>query len=182
MDKCLISWYAFTHDFVIEQQGAKKRKLEKVNEDGPTFNVHRYFGDEYDRHILLCSSSKSDETKYFNLLVTELRKEFKHKIEPREIVIDDPINILEIFSKVSDLLFEFKKSEIEIFVNPGTPQMQITWYLVKPNFKKNVTLFQLRETRFTKNKIKPTIRTGTILGRDNLKNDIAKNTNAIGRR
>jgi DNA-binding NtrC family response regulator len=91
----------------------------------------------------------------FNIFITDLRKAFKQKNQPRDIIINDPISISEIFSKVSELLLEFKNSEIEIFVNPGTPQMQIAWYLVKPNFKKNVTLFQLREARFTKTKDKP---------------------------
>lgn len=149
MRKFLISWYAYTHDFVIEQHGARQRKLEMVNEDGPTFNVHRYFGDEYEKHILLCSSTKQEDTKYFNLLVSELMKRFKHKIEPRTVLINDPINISEIFSKVCDLLLEFKNSAVEIFVNPGTPQMQIAWYLVKPNFKKNVSLFQIRDAKFS---------------------------------
>lgn len=155
MSKILISWYAYTHDFVIQQDGARKRKLEAVNEDGPTFNVHRFFGDEYEKHILLCSSNKAEDKKYFDLLVKELKREFKHKVEPRTVVINDPINIQEIFSKASELLNEYKSSEVEIFVNPGTPQMQIAWYLAKPNFKKNVKLFQLRETRFTTKGEKP---------------------------
>lgn len=155
MSKFLISWYAYTHDFMMQQDGARKRKLEIVNEDGPTFNVHRHYGDDYEKHILLCSSSKPEDKKFFDLLVTELKKEFKHKIEPRTIVINDPINIEEIFSKVSELLKEFKNSEMEIFVNPGTPQMQIAWYLAKPNFKRNVRLFQLRESRFTTKGEKP---------------------------
>lgn len=155
MSKILISWYAFNHDFVIEQQGAKRRKLEVVNEDGPTFNVHRHFGDDYEKHILLCSSNKPNEKKYFDLLLTELKKQFKHKIESRTIVINDPISIEEIFSKVSGLLREYMREEVEIFVSPGTPQMQIAWYLVKPNFKRNVKLFQLREARFTTKQEKP---------------------------
>lgn len=155
MRKILISWYAYNHDFVIQQQGARKQKLELVNEDGPTFNIHRHFGDDYEKHILLCSSSKSEDKKFFDLLVAELKKEFKHKIESRTIAINDPINIEEIFTKISELLKEFKNSEVEIFVNPGTPQMQIAWYLAKPNFKRNVRLFQLRESRFTTKGEKP---------------------------
>jgi len=155
MSKILISWYAYTHDFMMQQDGARKRKLEMVNEDGPTFNVHRFFGEQYDKHILLCSSSKPDDKKFFDMLVKELKKEFKHNIEPRTILINDPINIEEIFSKVSLLLREFKNDEVEIFVNPGTPQMQIAWYLAKPNFKRNVKLFQIRETKFTAKQEKP---------------------------
>jgi len=156
MSKILISWYAKMHDFVIEQHGGKQRKLDdKVNEDGPTFNVHRYYGDQYDKHILLCSSIKDEDTKFFKLLVKELEKNFSDKIEPVTLSIDDPIDISEIFQKVSAFLLPLKNEKIEIFVSPGTPQMQIAWYLVKPNFKKNVTLFQLREKKFTKDKERP---------------------------
>lgn len=155
MGKILISWYALNNDFLFEQHGARKRKLEMVNEDGPTFNVHRHFGKEYETHILLNSSKDPKEVVYFNLLVSELRSRFKLKVEPRNIVIDDPISISEIFKKISVLLLEYKNSNVEIFVSPGTPQMQIAWYLVKPNFKKNVTLFQIREAKYTEDKKTP---------------------------
>lgn len=155
MSKILISWYAFNHDFVTQQNGERKQRLEIVNEDGPTFNVHKHFGEDYDKHIILCSSDSGD-IKHFNLLVIELRKKFKsHTIEPRTIQINDPINIEEIFSKVSVLLKELMNKELEIFVNPGTPQMQIAWYLAQPNFKKNVRLFQMREAKHTSKKEKP---------------------------
>ena len=155
MTKILISWYSFNHDFIIEQKGTKIRRLEMVNEDGPTFNIHRYFGEEYDKHILLSNCVVNEEKKFFNLLVSDLSKTFKHKIETRNVLINDPISISEIFKKLTTLLLEFKHFEIEVFVNPGTPQMQIAWYLLKPNFKKKMTLFQLRETRFTKNQDRP---------------------------
>ena len=54
MSKILISWYAFNNDFTMEQLGARKRRHKEIDETGPTFNVHRYFGDEYEKHILLC--------------------------------------------------------------------------------------------------------------------------------
>ncbi|HQW44986.1 MAG TPA: sigma-54 dependent transcriptional regulator [Chitinophagaceae bacterium] len=155
MAKILISWLAFNNDFTWMYRGTPKEHKDQVKENGPTFNVHRFFGDDYEKHILLSNSEKPEDIKFFNLLVSEVKKAFKHKIEPRIVLINDPINISEIFSKVSDLLLEFKNDEVEIFVNPGTPQMQIAWHLVKPNFKKNVTLFQLREAKFTKEKIQP---------------------------
>lgn len=155
MGKILISWLAYNNDFTWIYRGTPKEQKEHVKENGPTFNVHRYFGKEYEKHILLSNSDKPEDVKFFNLLVSEIKQEFKHKIDPRIVLIKDPIDISEIFSKVSELLLEFKNTEVEIFVNPGTPQMQIAWYLVKPNFKKNVTLFQLREAKFTKDKSLP---------------------------
>jgi DNA-binding NtrC family response regulator len=155
MSKILLSWYSFNHDFIVEQKGAKFRRLQMVNENGPTFTLHRYFGNEYEKHILLSNHGDQLEEEYFNLLVRELRNNFSDKIEPRHLKINDPISITEIFEKVSAFLLEFRYQEIEVFVNPGTPQMQITWYLVKPNFKKMITLFQLREIRFTQHKKEP---------------------------
>lgn len=153
MSKILISWSAFNNDFTWLYRGTPNEQKDKVKEDGPTFTVHKFFGKEYDKHILLNSSDKIEDKKNFDLLVSELNSKFKYKIDPRTIVINDPINISEIFTKVSELLLEFKNCDVEIFVNPGTPQMQIAWYLVKPNFKRNVTLFQIRDAKFTKDKI-----------------------------
>ncbi len=151
--KALISWEAFDNDFVIEKKGEKTRRFEKVNEQGPSFNVHRYFGDDYNKHVILCSHNDQDKVRYFDLLVKELKLNFsKTEIVPRVIEIDDVIDIEEIFNKISKLLMEYRNEEIDVFVNPGTPQMQIAWHLLAPNFKKNVRLFQIREAGFTKDK------------------------------
>lgn len=158
MEKILISWYAYNNDFGMEQKGAIKRRIGTINENGPTFNVHKYCWDQgkYSRHILLNSNLKDDDKKYFELLKTELRKNFNgHLIESRDIIIEDIINVSEIFSKLNSLLAEFTDSAIEIFISPGTPAMQTAWYLLGTNYKKNVTLFQLREIKHTKEKIKP---------------------------
>lgn len=149
MSKILISWSAFNNDFTWLYRGTANEQKDKVKENGPTFTVHKYFGNEYDKHILLNSSCELKDKRFFDQLVSEVKKEFKHAVEPRQVVIKDPINISEIFSKISELLLEFKNDNIEIFVNPGTPQMQIAWYLVKPNFKKNVSLFQIRDVKFS---------------------------------
>lgn len=158
MSSVLISWYAYNNDFMIEQRGNQKREMGLVNEAGPTFTVHKYFWEEgaYSKHILLYSSDKKDDIEKLDLLLTELSNQFKkHEIVHKKILIDDPINVSEIFSKVQPLLAELTEEKVEIFISPGTPAMQTAWYLLGTHFKKNVTLFQVRDTRFTKDKIKP---------------------------
>lgn len=158
MGKILISWYAYNNDFGVEQKGAVKRKLGTVNENGPTFNMHKYFWNEgnYKKHILLNSNFEKDDLIYFNLLKTELSKQFKgHVIESRDVKINDPINVSEIFSKLNTILAEYTDENVEIFISPGTPAMQTAWYLLGTNYKKNVALFQLRNKEFTADKIKP---------------------------
>lgn len=158
MKKILISWYAFNNDFVLEQKGALKRKLGTINESGPTFNIHKYFWKEgnYSKHILLNSNLGVEDVINFNMLKSELSEHFKgHKIESRDVNISDPINVSEIFVKLNSLLAEYTEENIEIFISPGTPAMQTAWYLLGTNYKKNVTLFQLRNKEFTADKIQP---------------------------
>lgn len=155
MNKILISWYAYNNDFMMEQQGNRKRNLGLVNEEGPTFTVHKHFWaeDKFDKHILLDSSSDKAKIK---LLQTELNKNFKgHTIEVKDVLIEDPINVAEIFVKLQAFLAELTEHEIEIFISPGTPAMQTAWYLLGTHFKKNVSLFQIREKEFSKDKLKP---------------------------
>jgi transcriptional regulator with PAS, ATPase and Fis domain len=157
MNNTLISWYAYNNDFMIEQRGNQKRYLGFVDESGPTFTVHKHFWDQagYTKHILLSSSDKNDSER-LNLLVSELEKQFpKHQIIPKKVLIDDPINVSEIFSKLQPVLAELTEDNVEIFISPGTPAMQTAWYLLGTHFKKNVTLFQIRESKFTKDKLKP---------------------------
>jgi DNA-binding NtrC family response regulator len=156
--KILISWYAYNNDFVIEQRGAAKRKLGTINEDGPTFNFHRYCWDTsiFKKHVLLNSNLNKEDKVNFELLKTELRKNFKGRIiESIDVNIDDPINVSEIFSKLNTILAELTEDEIEIFISPGTPAMQTAWYLLGTHYKNNVQLFQLRGKEFTKDKLNP---------------------------
>lgn len=158
MNKVLISWYAYNNDFMIEQKGNRKRNMGFVNEEGPTFTVHKHFWNDgqYEKHILLNSSLKKEDEEKTNLLKNELNKNFKgHKIELRKVEVTDPINVSEIFEKLQSLLAELVDYEIEIFISPGTPAMQTAWYLLGTHFKKNVSLFQIRAKEFTKDKISP---------------------------
>lgn len=158
MNKILVSWYAYNNDFMIEQRGNQKRNMGFVNEEGPTFTVHKYFwtSSKFEKHIILNSNLSKEDKGKINLLKTELNKNFKdHSIEIKDVAITDPINVSEIFEKLQSLLAELTDNEIEIFISPGTPAMQTAWYLLGTHFKKNITLFQIRAKEFTKEKVKP---------------------------
>lgn len=157
MKKILISWYAYNNDFVMEHRGSLSRRIGTINEAGPSFNVHKYFWDSsYSKHILLNGNGGKAESEMFNLLINELRKEFpKRVIEGVNLTIDDPINVQEIYSKVSAYYTKELDGEVDVFISPGTPAMQVAWYMLGLNQRPQVCLFQIRAKEFTKDKIKP---------------------------
>jgi transcriptional regulator with PAS, ATPase and Fis domain len=48
-----------------------------------------------------------------------------------------------------------KEDAIDIFVSPGTPAMQVVWYLAHMSLNLNTTLYQTRPARFTTKKDRP---------------------------
>ena len=154
--RILFSWYAYNNDFVISNEGKSKRRQREISSDSPTWNLHKFHWNNYDKHILLSSNDSEDDLRYYDFLYSELVKEFKtQKVEKMILPITDPIDVSEITQKVNKLLSEFSEHEIEIFVSPGTPQMQIAWYLSATNFKGKVKLFQLRPVKYSKDKTRP---------------------------
>lgn len=147
MEKILISWIATENDFIKETG--------KPNLSGPNSLVHKnyYEVEEYDYHLLLSSKKNtSDDTKY-QFLVNYLRKEYKgHKIIERAMSINDVIDIKEISAKVNTLLLSNKEYNIDIFVSPGTPTMQVAWYLAHQTLGLKTRLFQMRRPEHSKNK------------------------------
>lgn len=151
MSKILISWHSYNNDFMIEQRGNQKRNMGLVNEEGPTFTLHKHFwtSSKFEKHVILNSGISKEDKSKVNLLKTELSKNFKdHSIEIKDIEISNLINVSEIFEKLQSFLAELADDEIEIFISPGTPAMQTAWYLLGTHFKKNVTLFQTTEKKY----------------------------------
>ena len=141
--KTLISWIAYTNDFDAGQ----------VLETGPTSNYHKYFY-KSERHILL-SAANGDDTRS-ELLVNYLRRTYPERmIELRYMGIQDPIDHREIQGKVNPFLIELREDKLDIFVSPGSPAMQVVWYLSHLSLNLNTTLYQMREARHTKTKDKP---------------------------
>jgi transcriptional regulator with PAS, ATPase and Fis domain len=141
--KTLVSWVAYNNDF---HDG-------KVLENGPTANYHKFFFKQ-DRHLLLSSAKESDLRT--ELLVNFLKITYPDRIvEPIYMGINDPIDHREIQSKVDPLLTSLKGDKIDVFITPGTPSMQVVWYLSHLGLNLNTTLFQTREAKYTKAKDKP---------------------------
>ncbi|MFN5784388.1 MAG: RNA repair transcriptional activator RtcR family protein, partial [Flavobacteriia bacterium] len=142
--KTLISWYDKA-DFAES----------KVNPEGPTVSYHVNFF-KHDRHIIL-SAKKNDESDLAGThLYTTLKRMFPDRIiEFLYLDIQDPIDHREIQGKVHPVLASLKDDEIDIFVSPGTPAMQVVWYLAHMSLNLNTTLYQTRPARFTTKKDKP---------------------------
>ncbi|HTA26652.1 MAG TPA: sigma 54-interacting transcriptional regulator, partial [Bacteroidia bacterium] len=141
MAKILISWMALEFDF-IKGKGT-------VNPDGPSSTVHKFFY-KYDYHLLLTSSKNAmDDTRY-QYLATFLRNTYKHKVEERALGISDVINLEEISGKIYPLLLGLKNHDIDIFISPGTPTMQVAWYLANESLGIKTNLFQLRKAEHSR--------------------------------
>lgn len=140
--KILVSWLAFNNDF---ENGLVKR-------NGPTFNYHKYYFEGIDKHIILSSAEELDNRA--ELLASELRKDFKERvIEVRYMAIKEIININMLKSKVEPFLLDLSDFEIDIFMSPGTPSMQIVWYLCHMTLGLKTALFQLKELRYSDKKL-----------------------------
>ncbi|MFN6014206.1 MAG: RNA repair transcriptional activator RtcR family protein, partial [Flavobacteriales bacterium] len=142
--KTLISWYDKA-DFADS----------KVNPEGPTVSYHAHFY-KHDRHIILSAKKNEESDLAGTHLYTTLKRLFPdRKIEFLYLDIQDPIDHREIQAKVHPVLASLKDDEIDIFVSPGTPAMQVVWYLAHMSMNLNTTLYQTRPARFTAKKDKP---------------------------
>jgi two-component system response regulator HydG len=141
MAKILISWLGIKHDFTDGKM--------PINEVGPTCTVHREFWD-YDYHLLLSSAKKIEEAPELSHFASYLTKTFKHRIEKLAMAIDDVIDVYEISCKVNSLLYSLQEHEIDIFITPGTPAMQVAWYLAHETLALRTRLFQVRRPEHVK--------------------------------
>lgn len=142
--KTLISWYDKS-DFSENQ----------VNPEGPVLSFHTHFY-KHDRHLILSSRKSAEhDTPGIHLESTLRRLYPERSIEFLYLDIQDPIDHREIQAKVHPILVGLKEDEMDVFVSPGTPAMQVVWYLSHLSLNLNTTLFQTRPARFTKKKDKP---------------------------
>jgi transcriptional regulator with PAS, ATPase and Fis domain len=173
--KILISWLAYHEDFKTKENSVGL----EANTNGPNSAFHRNFF-SHEKHILLHSGASTETRAEY--LVNSLRLEHKDRqIEVVNMGIDDPINVKEIMTKVTGLLAEHKDDEVEAYISPGTPAMQVVWYLLYLNKTFDLKIFQTREAKFTTNK-KPEL-IGINLDRSSApitaliyENEIAKNS------
>ena len=142
--KTLISWIAFNNDFA---EGA-------VDATGPTASFHKYFY-KHDRHIILSgAASEEADSRTFHLTNYLARTFAEHQVEVRYLNIADPIDHQEIQAKVAPILAECKDDKIDIYISPGTPAMQVVWYLCHMSLGLQTALYQTREAKFSKQKDK----------------------------
>jgi len=138
--KILVSWYARSNDF----------KENEVNPTGPTLQFHKYFYENYERHILLSSQSVADNDPFLDKLCRAIQSTYKGRIiEKRFMGISDVIDLQEIKTRVEALLLENKTHEIDIFFSPGTSIMQLSWFICHQSLGLNTRLLQTREGKFT---------------------------------
>jgi transcriptional regulator with PAS, ATPase and Fis domain len=142
--KTLISWYDKA-DFIQNT----------VNNDGPVLSFHSHFY-KHDRHVILSSKKDENMDTPGTFLLTTLKRLYPERtIELIYVDLQDPIDHREIQAKVNPLLVAMKEEEIDIFVSPGTPAMQVVWYLSHMSLNLKTTLYQTRPAKFTKKKDKP---------------------------
>ena len=141
--KILISWHAYNQDFTAGQ----------VVDDGPTNSFHRYFY-RHDKHIIL-SAEKEEDLRALHLRSHLIKTYSDRNIDIRYMDLNDPIDHAEIQSKIHPFLAELKDEDIDIFVSPGTPAMQVVWYLAHMSLNLKTTLYQTRPAKFTLKKERP---------------------------
>ena len=121
------------------------------NPNGPNASIHKSQKEyNYDYHILLSSASGVEEDKRYIRLINYLKTTFEHEIRPLYMNIEDVIGLKEILLKTNNLLLANRKHEMEIFISPGTPTMQVAWYFSHFELGLNTKLFQVRPAKFTK--------------------------------
>ncbi|MCB9352097.1 MAG: sigma-54-dependent Fis family transcriptional regulator [Lewinellaceae bacterium] len=144
MKKVLMSWIATRHDFI--KDGGKV----KVNEEGTTASFHQYFfGEQYEKHLLLTSAKEEDTGMDF--LLSYLKQNHPgHSVEPRYMGVSDVIDLEQILSKITPLLLEYKGRPVDLFISPGTPTMQVAWHLAHWSLGLDTRLLQVRPKQYTK--------------------------------
>lgn len=136
-ENILISWLAFTNDF---SQGTFDPK-------GPTAMLHQNYLEKYDQHLLLLSWKAGDADRQMRegLLNTYLKKQsFSKQVNTRHVPLADPINVKEIQTRLEKVLNDYRGHNLDAFISPGTPAMQVAWYLLYLGGQYRLNLFQTR--------------------------------------
>lgn len=132
MQRILFSWLATVNDF--QTNG-------RVNEMGPTLNIHAHHWD-YKQHLILYT--KEYEHKALQLL-NYLKKHFGH--QRTNIMLIDVKNVYDdlpsIKSKIEALLMSYQKEKIDLLLSTGTGIMKIAWYIAHSSLNLNTRLIQV---------------------------------------
>jgi transcriptional regulator with PAS, ATPase and Fis domain len=145
--KTLISWVDTSADFENGQ----------ILEKGPTIGFHKYFY-KHDRHILL-SPKKGDDIRAERLQNILKNKYPERHIEVVYLEVDDSFDHRQIQLKIKPFLISLKDDVLDLFINTGTPAMQLVWYLSHMSLHLKTTLFQTKEAKHTATREKPELLT-----------------------
>jgi len=139
--RLLVSWQAYDNDF---EQTDGRRNIPVAG--GPTHEFHSFHYKEYDKHVVL-STERNTEARFEGLLQF-LRSEFpSHQIEPLYLNISDPLDLEEVYAKISDLLLSWRDDQIDIFCSPGTWAMHVAWFIGHSQLDLQTRLLQLRHDK-----------------------------------
>jgi len=148
----LFSFLAFKNDYSKTATESNARYPDRL---GPTFSFHEHFWGEsnYDKHLIINTSSSERDKRNLKNFLSELKREFPGRvIEIYDLLLDDVIDVVEIYTKLNTLLASYSGHQLEAFISPGTPAMQTSWYLLGTVYKGNLRLFQTRAAKFSDEK------------------------------
>lgn len=146
----LFSFLAYSNDYTKTATPSTVRFPDRL---GPTFSLHQNFWNEsqYEKHIILNTSSSERDKKNLKNFLSELSGEYPgRQIEIHDLLVNDVIDVFEIYTKLNTLLASYSTHQLEAFISPGTPAMQTTWYLLGTVYRENLKIFQTRAAYFTK--------------------------------
>ncbi|QMU66226.1 MAG: AAA domain-containing protein [Flavobacteriaceae bacterium] len=159
MSNALVSWVATGHDFIRPKDNSTEII---INENGPHFSLYRDFGQDFDVHYLL-SQYRERENLEMDVKLNRLRVALEHSFNNKKVMlmymdIDDILSIGTIKNKIDELIkIKLDRTNVQIFVSPGTPSMQTAWYLLGCDlFKRDtISFFRRRERRFIEGGLTP---------------------------
>ncbi|QNH62779.1 sigma 54-interacting transcriptional regulator [Hymenobacter sediminicola] len=150
MAHSLISWIARNNDFDTTPEGL----FNSVNLNGPNIQFHEHFFTlgGFDEHILLYADAKQE--LWAEHLLTFLRRQHpERQIRTELLALTNVIDLAEIKTKVETWLLHLTSHEITLFFSPGTPIMQLAWYICHTTLGLNTHLVQTRAGKFSPDKL-----------------------------
>lgn len=145
MAHLLVSWLARSNDFRYIEG-----KFDRVNPTGPNSQFHEYFflDNGLEEHVLLYSNAK-DEPLAERLLAHLLGKFPNRNIRIELLPLVSVIDLAEVKTKVETWLLQYQGHELTIFFSPGTPIMQLAWYICHTTLGLKTHLVQTQEGKFS---------------------------------
>lgn len=137
MQKIIVSWIAWFYDFNLDSANAD----DKVNLNGPTYDLHKHFYADHHKHVLLSTGSEGELRSL--VLRQRLQLDFPdHRIDLRFLDVNDIFGYRELKAKGDRILNEFKDHEIDILFSNGTTPMRTAWVLLHLEGRHHTHLIQ----------------------------------------